>query len=459
MAIFKAWSKKRIALLGSGTIAGFIIVSKLFPLSVGWSECLASSAIMSASSYQRLQSSEFMLKFDHPKIKRVYVNTLGSNSPNEDRYVTGGWKQDCTGLFGVIDGHKTQDCSEHLKNTLLAHVTDTFLEENVIESIKSEQYSIPLPDRFHSRDDRAKVVDHVLSLRPDGDDIPDDQECLLRERVEETLEKSFVSLDEKISENALKCVKLINKGRSIKEEGMLETIMKAVAGACTLLTLVSAQEIYVANTGDCRAVLGVKEGSRGGPRWSAVPLSTDQNAANSIEVERLKQEHPNEEASIIINNRLLGGLMPFRSFGDVDYKWLKEDVESITYIPPNYLTPPYLTARPEVTRRIWEGNEKFLILATDGLWDKLSNDKATNVVAASLYGDLPVSTRNSFTQFLTRSRTSVDECYCTDGNPATNLIWEALGGTKETVDNMLTLPKKISRMYRDDITVIVIEFN
>lgn len=429
-------------MVGSGTLAGFIIVSKLFPLSGGWSKCLASCTLMDSPSYQRLQSSEFSLKFDHPRISRVYVNTLGSNLPNEDRYVTGGWKEDCTGLFGVIDGHKTQDCSEHLKNTLLAHLTDTFFEEKLIASSKTEKYSIPLPGRLQSKEQGS-----VLDLKPAAG-----KECSLKEGVTEALEKSFVSLDNKISEDALQCVRMINKGRSIKEEGMVDTIMKAVAGACALLTVISSQEIYVANTGDCRAVLGVK-GTRH-KEWIAVPLSFDQNAANSNEVDRVRQEHPNEVRSVIVNNRLLGGLMPFRSFGDIDYKWLKEDIESITYTPPNYLTPPYLTAKPVVNQRTFGGNEKFLILATDGLWDKLSNGKATNIVAASLYGDQPNSTI-SLTRLFTHQP---DEC-CTDGNPATNLIWEALGGTEETVDNMLTLPQKLSRMYRDDITVIVIEFN
>lgn len=38
-------------------------------------------------------------------------------------------------------------------------------------------------------------------------------------------------------------------------------------------------------------------------------------------------------------------------------------------IPDFYYTPPYLTAKPQVTHHHLQPRDKFLILATDGLWD------------------------------------------------------------------------------------------
>lgn len=38
-------------------------------------------------------------------------------------------------------------------------------------------------------------------------------------------------------------------------------------------------------------------------------------------------------------------------------------------IPPYYYTPPYLTAKPQVAHHQLQPRDKFLILATDGLWD------------------------------------------------------------------------------------------
>lgn len=38
-------------------------------------------------------------------------------------------------------------------------------------------------------------------------------------------------------------------------------------------------------------------------------------------------------------------------------------------IPQSYHTPPYLTAKPQVAHHHLQPRDKFLILATDGLWD------------------------------------------------------------------------------------------
>ena len=441
--MYRLISKKRLVVLGSGAVAGLIIVSKMFPI-VHTSRCLVSCTADSLA-YRRLQANEVELKFNHPRIKSVYINNLPSNSPNEDRHVAGGWSRDCTGLFGVLDGHKSTHCSEHLKNTLLKHVTSAFIEEHLVDmTTKLVEYNtstfLPPSHRTKGLPDEGKD-DSVINLTSDSPN-----QCLLSENVEEVLKKSFVSLDNKISEDALKCVRQVGMGRSIKEEGMFETIMRGLAGACALLSLVSANDIFIASTGDCRAVLGTIQDKSND--LLAIPLSLDQNAQNEFEVNRLKQDHPGEDDTIVMGNRLLGGLMPFRSFGDVDYKWEKKDLHIINQEIPYCKTPPYLTAEPVVTRHKINGNEKFLILATDGLWDKLYNDDAVNSVSNSLYG----SGKSSLSSFV---RQKSQEC-CK--NPATNLLWKALGGEESVVDSMLDLPKQHSRMYRDDITIIVIEF-
>ena len=430
-------SKKRLAIISTGAIAGFLFVTRALGSAP---VCSASCRVPNNPTYHRLQQNEAVFKVDHPRISSVYVNYLPSNSPNEDRHVIGGWKEDCTGLFGVIDGHKSSHCSEHLKNVLLKHVTSVFVEENIIDSSEVTEYSARAKNPFKSPNEDAIDTHPLIQLKPEVTD-----QCTLREGVEEVLQNSFVSLDNKISEEALKCVKLVNKGRSIKEEGMIETIMKAVAGACALLSLVSADDIFVASTGDCRAVLGIQ--GAGSHDWKATPMSIDQNAQNKEEVNRLKHDHPGEEDTVIIHDRLLGGLMPFRSFGDVDYKWEDENVKVVMNGVPYYKTPPYLTAEPVVTRRVMEGNERFLILATDGLWDKLSNENAVKVVGGSLYGEK--------VGFFSRQK---EQCCEDGGNPATSLLWTALGGDETKVQDMLDAPKKYRRMYRDDITIIVIQF-
>ena len=430
MAILRYLLKRKMALLGTactGVLTGFIIYNGVLPTTT---RCLAFCSTQSPA-YKYLQRKEAMLKFNHPHISSVYINHLPSNNPTEDRHVIGGWSQECTGLFSVIDGHKSNHCSEHLKNVLLDHVTSVFKEKELLNSKAVDIYN----ETKHTPETLINLKSTGCSLGQKGN-----------EWIENSLKLSFTSLDHMISEDALKCVRMINKGHSIKENGMLSTIMKALAGACALLSIVTEQSIHVASTGDCRAVLGVKrEGV-----WLPEPLSVDQNAQNNDEIARLKRTHPGEEDTVIIMNRLLGGLMPFRSFGDVDYKWKEKDIEVVTPVPANYKSPPYLIVEPMVTSRKMDGTEGFLVLATDGLWEKLSNEHVIQTAVDTIYGNKTTGLSSLFGH-------KTEDC-CNHDNIATRLLWEALGGNEASVDKMINLPQALSRMYRDDITIIVIKF-
>ena len=53
--------------------------------------------------------------------------------------------------------------------------------------------------------------------------------------------------------------------------------------------------------------------------------------------------------------------MVHRSLGDADLK-------------------PALTAKPEVTQHQLSAQDEFVVLASDGLWDKLSSEEAVGLV-------------------------------------------------------------------------------
>ena len=92
--------------------------------------------------------------------------------------------------------------------------------------------------------------------------------------------------------------------------------------------------------------------------WTTKVLSEKHTHENLDEVARLAREHPNEESTVIIAERLLGQLYPLRAFGDCQYKWPVEKLKKILrhhqlmhMMPGNYTTPPYLTAEPAVSVR------------------------------------------------------------------------------------------------------------
>src|ERR1700722_8293517 len=70
---------------------------------------------------------------------------------------------------------------------------------------------------------------------------------------------------------------------------------------------------------------------------------------------------------------------PFRrTFGNGNYKWDLKTLQRLqesylgSLIPVRVKTPPYFTASPVVTTVAIEPGD-FLVLASDGLWDSLTN--------------------------------------------------------------------------------------
>jgi pyruvate dehydrogenase phosphatase len=139
------------------------------------------------------------------------------------------------------------------------------------------------------------------------------------------------------------------------------------------------------------------------------------------------------------------------NIGDARYKWpayIQDTVLPFLFpskrrlIPPNYHTPPYITAAPEVTHYQRDASDQFLIMATDGLWDEISSETSVGIVAE-----------------LVKKQFS--------GNFATSLIKAALSdidysGNLEDMDRIqhhLSIQPPQSRRFRDDITVNVCIFD
>jgi protein phosphatase 1L len=109
--------------------------------------------------------------------------------------------------------------------------------------------------------------------------------------------------------------------------------------------------LYIANIGDSRAVLASK--------GRALAMSVDHKPHRLDERERIRAL-----GGRIIHYgtlRVEGVLAITRSFGD--RRWKK-----------------YISATPEVVTRKLQEDDDYLILASDGLWDCVSNQEAVSVV-------------------------------------------------------------------------------
>ncbi|KAF9100794.1 hypothetical protein BGX27_000252 [Mortierella sp. AM989] len=397
-------------------------------------------------------------------IQGYSTNQLPSNSAIEDdlsQHVVRGENGEIERIFfGVFDGHSGWCCSQKVARELAPSVA------NELDLLRN----------------------------------PKDSKAVI-----EAIERGFLKLDQRIVHDTVRRV-LEHPSRPLA----CSSLLPAISGSCALMAYIDPRggDLYVASVGDSRAVMGVREPLAGGGHvWRAVPLSFDQTGRNRWEVKRLKEEHPGEEDTVVMRGRVLGGLEPTRAFGDARYKWSKETQEKVFHLFPayrqiyrNFKTPPYVTAKPVVRHHKIQPEDRFLVMATDGLWDKLTSDEVVQLVGDLLDGkvgheemtldketirkyklqrrqviqasssatsDNVVGEQQEEEEELTPPNTTAKGparqirkfTYRDQANASTHLIRNALGGADDDkLAATLSIPSPMSRVYRDDITVTVIFF-
>ncbi|XP_030645473.1 pyruvate dehydrogenase [acetyl-transferring]-phosphatase 2, mitochondrial [Chanos chanos] len=435
------------------------------------------------ASEQSVRVPEFDRRGVLSAVLRFDSNQLAANSPLEDRRSAATCLRTPGALFGVFDGHGGHACAQAVSERLPYYVAVAMMPQASLEELEVAMENLrPVPPilQWHKHHNdynyRESAELYVKHLRVFWQELLDGEEHGDGMSPGDALSYAFQRLDTDLS---------LEAQVPLASELMRSTAVQAAFAGCTACVAhVSADGVYVANAGDCRAVLGVQEEDGS---WEAVPLSRDHNALNSEELERVLSQHPpSERDTVVVDERLLGVLMPLRAFGDVRFKWSRElqqsvlessgcDAEALNlyqYAPPNYLTPPYLEATPEVTYHKLRPCDRFLILASDGLWDEMTNQEAVRLVAEHLTGvhlQAPVTASErqlnlgQMHQLLLRRRARATPAL--DANGATHLIRHALGTNEygeleqERLAAMLALPDDLARMYRDDITVTVVYFN
>jgi serine/threonine protein phosphatase PrpC len=135
----------------------------------------------------------------------------------------------------------------------------------------------------------------------------------------------------------------------------------------------SVYRIVVANAGDCRAIVCHSDGSE------PLQLSTDHKVTDEVERKRVL-----DAGGIVHNDKLFGMLGVSRAIGDRDFK------------TPG--TENALIAEPQIVEHTVEPLDDFVVLATDGIWDVMSNTDVQNMVHDCIRkqqaAGLPVSLQN-----------------------------------------------------------------
>ncbi|XP_050363522.1 probable protein phosphatase 2C 72 [Argentina anserina] len=151
-----------------------------------------------------------------------------------------------------------------------------------------------------------------------------------------------------------------------KEIKLQQDLDCSCSGTTAVIALRQGKDLYIANLGDSRAILGTmtENGIKG------IQLTTDLKPGVPSESERIRAcngrvfalEQEKHIQRVWLPHELLPGLAMSRAFGDF------------------VLKDHGIIAVPDVSHRCLTSEDQFIVLATDGVWDVLTNNEVASIV-------------------------------------------------------------------------------
>ncbi|CAN6290747.1 unnamed protein product [Urochloa humidicola] len=235
---------------------------------------------------------------------------------------------------------------------------------------------------------------------------------------------------------------VIRKAFQATEEGFLSLVSRewslkpqiASVGSCCLVGVICSGTLYVANLGDSRAVLGRLVKATG--EILAMQLSSEHNACYEEVRQELQSAHLDDPQIVVLKHnvwRVKGLIQISRSIGDVYLKrpeYNREPLHSKFRLRETFQRP-ILSSDPQITEHRIQPNDQFVIFASDGLWEHLSNQEAVNLVQNS--------PRNGIARMLVKVA-----------------MQEAAKKREMRYSDLKKIDRGVRRHFHDDITVVVL---
>ncbi|KAI9114911.1 hypothetical protein K1719_013924 [Acacia pycnantha] len=313
----------------------------------------------SAKRRRRLKSSssfDYKTELGLHKIPgRMFVNgssevaslfcKQGKKGINQDAMLV--WENFCTKdtiFCGVFDGHGPSG------HRVAKRVRDSFPLKLIA------QWELHHNNKDGLSDNRNPMVNHKsedIGLRMVG-------------------EKSSLTDQEHNCTNTMKALKesLLKACKIMDKELKLHPDIDCFCSGTTAVTLVKqGQDLVIGNVGDSRAILGTRDHDNS---LIAVQLTIDLKPNLPREEERIKRcrgrvfalRNEPEVARVWLPNADSPGLAMARAFGD----FILKDFGLISV--------------PDVSHHRLTEKDEFVVLATDGIWDVLSNQEVVDIVAS-----------------------------------------------------------------------------
>ncbi|KAH0927397.1 hypothetical protein HID58_019653 [Brassica napus] len=235
------------------------------------------------------------------------------------------------------------------------------------------------------------------------------------------------------SENHGMSASVITKAFLATEEEFLSLVRRqwqtkpqiASVGACCLVGIICSGSLYIANAGDSRVVLGRLE--KAFKAVKAVQLSSEHNASLESVREELRLLHPDDPQIVVLKHKVS------RSIGDAYLKRSEFNREPLLakFRVPEAFQTPILRAEPAISVHKIHPEDQFLIFASDGLWEHLSNQEAVDIVNTN--------PRNGIARKLIKTA-----------------LREAAKKREMRYSDLKKIDRGVRRHFHDDITVIVV---
>ncbi|KAF8031559.1 hypothetical protein BT93_D0699 [Corymbia citriodora subsp. variegata] len=251
----------------------------------------------------------------------------------------------------------------------------------------------------------------------------------------------FQHLKRLISEHQSVSADVIQKAFQATEEGFMSMVTRlwvekpqiASVGSCCLAGIISDDMLYIANLGDSRAVLGRVVRATG--EVLAIQLSTEHNASIESVRQELRSMHPEDSQIVVLRHnvwRVKGLIQVSRSIGDVYLKKAEFNREPL-FLKFRLREPfekPILSSEPSISEQQLQPHDRFVIFASDGLWEHLSNQEAVDIVQNHA--------RNGIARRLVKAA-----------------LQEAARKREMRYSDLKKIDRGVRRHFHDDITVIV----
>ncbi|XP_043689771.1 probable protein phosphatase 2C 66 [Telopea speciosissima] len=247
-------------------------------------------------------------------------------------------------LCGVFDGHGPYGhmVAKKVRDSLPLKLSSLWK----VNSCSNQSRSVP--ESMNSEETASTCMDEEWC---ESLDVNDDDE----------LPEMYLPLKQSL----LKAFKLMDK-----ELKMHPTIDCFCSGTTAVTLVKQGQDLVLGNLGDSRAVLGTRDDEN---NLAAVQLTVDLKPNLPGEAARIQQckgrvfalQDEPEVARVWLPNNDSPGLAMARAFGDFCLKDFG------------------LISVPDVSYRRLTERDEFIVLATDGVWDVLSNKEVVDIVGAA----------------------------------------------------------------------------